>query len=762
MLGGNIGIPIVERLLELTPGHRVVDELSELQLPTLSRGTTVAVYTNVTSDHLDRHGSLEAYRRVKRRLAELVDPAGALVLNAEDPVVAGYAGARDAPGRSAIGATRPSPGGLGVVDGWIVADGVERLPLAGERRRGDRSRRPDHARRRAGDPRRPQRLERARRDRGRPRCSGSQPDAIRVRRPRRSPASSTASSRSRVIDGVRFINDSQGTQPDAVIAALRAFEPPIVLIAGGRDKGIDLAALAPVVAERAVAAVLIGESGPTLEAAFRAAGLARTERATDLEDAVAPGRRHRARGRWPRRPGAGPATVLLSPAAASFDMFVDYAARGPGVQGGRRGPGRGPQREEATDEPRPADPAPRAAPPDAGARRRDRADWPIGRPVKSRARRGPSRASQRRLRDPRGRRRPDRDRHPDGLLVVGAQGLHVAGRRHVRDRRSADPVGDPGHRRDGADDAGRLPLPAPRLGAVLHRRGRPAGARLRARSSTSSSAVRRAGSSSDRCRRSIPPRSPSSRWSSTWRTGSPSGASGSTASGPARSPFLIIAAPIIALVFKEPDLGTTVVITLTAFTMFFVAGANLVHLAVMGGVGFLAMIVVGLQGYQLERIRVWQDPWLDRLGAGFHTIQGLLALGIGGLFGTGLGESKVFVPNAFNDFIFAEVGQEFGLVGAIVVIGLFLILAYSGVRVALGAPDTFGALLGGRDHSLAVPPGVHQHRCGRGAAADHRDHAAVHQCRRVIAHHQLRGGRDPVVDLARDRGKGDVERRCDC
>ena len=65
--------------------HRVVYELSELQLPTLSRGTTVAVYTNVTSDHLDRHGSLERYRLAKRRLAELVDPAGALVLNAEDP-----------------------------------------------------------------------------------------------------------------------------------------------------------------------------------------------------------------------------------------------------------------------------------------------------------------------------------------------------------------------------------------------------------------------------------------------------------------------------------------------------------------------------------------------------------------------------------------------------------------------------------------------------------------------------------------------------
>jgi cell division protein FtsW len=158
-------------------------------------------------------------------------------------------------------------------------------------------------------------------------------------------------------------------------------------------------------------------------------------------------------------------------------------------------------------------------------------------------------------------------------------------------------------------------------------------------------------------------------------------------------PFLVIVAPVAALVFKEPDLGTTMVIGLTAFTMFFVAGANLVHLGVMAGLALLAMITVGLRGYQLERIRVWQNPWLDRLGDGFHTVQGLLALGIGGLFGTGLGESRVFVPNAFNDFIFAEVGQEFGMVGAIVVITLFLLLAYSGVRVALSAPDTFGALL---------------------------------------------------------------------
>ena len=74
-------------------------------------------------------------------------------------------------------------------------------------------------------------------------------------------------------------------------------------------------------------------------------------------------------------------------------------------------------------------------------------------------------------------------------------------------------------------------------------------------------------------------------------------------------------------------------------------------------------------------------------------MQGLLALGAGGIFGRGLGQSAISVPNAFNDFIFAEVGQEFGLLGAAIVVLLFVLLAYSGTRVALAAPDTFGALL---------------------------------------------------------------------
>jgi len=122
------------------------------------------------------------------------------------------------------------------------------------------------------------------------------------------------------IAGVTYINDSQGTQPDAVIAAVRAFGPPLVLIAGGRSKGVPIDALAAVVAERVAAAVLIGETADELAAAFSAAGLQRTERAGSMEEAVA---RATALAREHT-----PATVLLSPAAASFDMFVDYEARG--------------------------------------------------------------------------------------------------------------------------------------------------------------------------------------------------------------------------------------------------------------------------------------------------------------------------------------------------------------------------------------------------------------------------------------------------
>lgn len=324
VLGGNIGTPLVERLPELTPDHRVVVELSELQLPTLTRGTTVAVYTNVTSDHLDRHGTTEAYRRVKRRLAELADPDGALVLNAEDPVSAAYAGLGIVP--SVLYRTdRPMPGGLGIIDGWVVSAAVERLPIAGG---GVAATGPGGRLFRVDDLVIPGRhnVANALAATAVGLLFGVAPDAIGRA------ATSFAGVEHRLepvalLDGVRFVNDSQGTQPDAVVAALRAFPRPIVLIAGGRDKGVDLSELASEVALRAAAAVLIGESGPQLEALFRAAGLATTARARSMDEAVATADALARETLLDRRDG-DVATVLLSPAAASFDMFEDYAARG--------------------------------------------------------------------------------------------------------------------------------------------------------------------------------------------------------------------------------------------------------------------------------------------------------------------------------------------------------------------------------------------------------------------------------------------------
>ncbi len=324
VLGGNIGQPLVEQVLDLTPEHRVVVELSELQLPALSRGTTVAVYTNVTSDHLDRHGTVDAYRRVKRRLAELVDPDGALVLNLEDPVVGGYAGLGTAPA-VLYRNDRPVPGGVGVLDGWVVAAAVERLPLAGG---GTAATGPGGGIMPVDELGIPgsHNVSNALAAVAVGLLFGVAPDAIR----RAAAAFTGVEHRLQpvgLLDGVRFVNDSQGTQPDAVIAALRAFPAPVVLIAGGRDKGVDLARLATVVGETAFAAVLIGESGPTLERLFREAGLARTARAATMDEAVAAADAlaHLALADGP---DGAIGTVLMSPAAASFDMFEDYAARG--------------------------------------------------------------------------------------------------------------------------------------------------------------------------------------------------------------------------------------------------------------------------------------------------------------------------------------------------------------------------------------------------------------------------------------------------
>ncbi len=301
VLGGNIGIPLVEQLPDLTADHRVVLELSELQLPTLSRGTDVAVYTHVSSDHLDRHGTLGAYRAVKRRLAELLPADGTLVLNAEDPVSSEFAEATRA--RPIFyRRSEPLPGGVGVVDEWIVDDRRRRIMPIGELLiPGWHNVSNALAAVAVGL------------------HFGLAPDAIR-RAAANFRGVEHRLEQVATVGGVTFINDSQGTQPDAVIAALRSFPPPIVLIAGGRGKNLDMTDLAQEVAARAAFVLLIGEAADEFERLFAEAGAKNIERAQTLEAAVDRGHAIAAE--------LGGGTVLMSPAATSFDMFADYAARG--------------------------------------------------------------------------------------------------------------------------------------------------------------------------------------------------------------------------------------------------------------------------------------------------------------------------------------------------------------------------------------------------------------------------------------------------
>ena len=298
VLGGNIGTPLIERATTLTAEDWAVLELSELQLPTITRGADVALYTNIGADHLDRHGSVASYRAVKARLAELSAGSGRVVLNRDDPGCLEL-GARLSPAVSvAWYALEPHPGlDASVDEGWVVVRGERVLPVAEVRLPG-RHLLADVLCAALGA-----------------HFSGAPTASIAeaIRRfagvPHRL---ETVAERA----GVRWVNDSQATIPVAAIAALEAFDAPVVLIAGGKDKALEYGAFADAIAERATAAVLIGETGDELAALI--GDRVPVRRATTMAGAVSAAAAL-------ARPGD---VVLLAPAAASFDMFVDYAARG--------------------------------------------------------------------------------------------------------------------------------------------------------------------------------------------------------------------------------------------------------------------------------------------------------------------------------------------------------------------------------------------------------------------------------------------------
>jgi len=303
MRGGNIGEPVLDRIDQLQPDDWVVLELSSFQLESIARPRLqIGVVLNVTPDHLDRHKSFERYRDIKARAVAFMETHDHAVLNLDDPAC--VAMRSETSGQViGFGIRQPVDRGITVSDEWVtIAErgGRQRVlraadvPLPGEHN-----------------------LSNVMAAIGAGHAAGvdveRMADAVRQFKAvehRLEPVGT--------FNGVRWYNDSKATNPDSTYKALAAFSEPIVLIAGGRNKGIDIEPLAQAIAHRVAALVAMGETGEELARRTRDAGLARVERAADLKDAV----------RKAAALAAPGSVVLLSPAFTSYDMFRDYEDRG--------------------------------------------------------------------------------------------------------------------------------------------------------------------------------------------------------------------------------------------------------------------------------------------------------------------------------------------------------------------------------------------------------------------------------------------------
>jgi len=301
-LGGNIGRPLID-FVDAADLDLLVAEISSFQLEsTVDFRPHVGAWLNFSDDHLNRHGSREAYWEAKKRLFVNQGPDDWAILNADDAAVQPLSGAL--PARHLAFAIRTE-----LRDGVLARDGhiVHRIqgedhpvmPLSEIRLRGTHN------------------LENCLAATAVALALGVETSAIRQAiaafdgvEHRIEPV--------RQLDGVQWYNDSKGTNYDSTIKAIRSFEEPLVLIAGGRDKGGAIAPLVSTIAERVQHVVLVGESAPTFERFLRAGGYEAISTASDLPEAIA-----LARG---KAPVGG--VVLYSPAATSFDMFRDYEHRG--------------------------------------------------------------------------------------------------------------------------------------------------------------------------------------------------------------------------------------------------------------------------------------------------------------------------------------------------------------------------------------------------------------------------------------------------
>jgi cell division protein FtsW len=163
-------------------------------------------------------------------------------------------------------------------------------------------------------------------------------------------------------------------------------------------------------------------------------------------------------------------------------------------------------------------------------------------------------------------------------------------------------------------------------------------------------------------------------------------------------PCMAVTGLLVALVLKQPDLGTALMLAVVCVVICFTAGVRLLHLGMAAApalaVGAWMLIFVP---WRLQRLVTFTNPWADPQDKGFQVVQSLIAIGSGGPSGLGFAQGKqkmFFLPFAHSDFIFAVVGEELGLFGALAVVTVFGILLWRGIRAALRAPDRFGMLLG--------------------------------------------------------------------
>ena len=163
------------------------------------------------------------------------------------------------------------------------------------------------------------------------------------------------------------------------------------------------------------------------------------------------------------------------------------------------------------------------------------------------------------------------------------------------------------------------------------------------------------------------------------------------------APLLVVPGLMFLLILQQPNLSTAGSIMIVALLMLLLAGAKWRHLGLMGVAGLcVGAVYAWIEPYRRERLLSFRDPFAQMSDEGYQLAQSLIAIGSGGLFGRGLGQGRQkfsYLPYPESDFIFAIVGEDFGLAGCVLVIVLFLAFAFAGMRIAVSSPDRYGCLL---------------------------------------------------------------------